>query len=58
MHYVMSDIHGDYESYLKMLERIQFTKDDVLYLLGDVIDRGKDPLRILKTSKNEKILFS
>lgn len=58
MHYVMSDIHGDYESYLKMLELIQFTKDDVLYLLGDVIDRGKDPIAILKDIKErENMIF-
>lgn len=58
MHYVMSDIHGDFDSYLKMLEMIQFKKEDVLYILGDVIDRGKDPIALLKHIKNqENIIF-
>lgn len=48
MTYVMSDIHGEYEKYLKMLDRIGFGGDDVLYVLGDVIDRGPEPVQTLK----------
>ena len=47
MIYVMSDIHGEYEKYKAMLEKINFTDDDVLYVLGDVIDRGPEPVKIL-----------
>lgn len=53
MHYVISDLHGDYDAYLGMLEQIHFTKNDVLYILGDVIDRGKDPIALLKQIKNQ-----
>lgn len=42
MHYVMSDIHGQYNRFLKMLEKIDFSKDDYLYVVGDAIDRGPD----------------
>lgn len=45
--YVMSDIHGQYKSYRKMLNKIKFGKDDQLYVLGDVIDRGPDGLSII-----------
>ena len=45
--YVMSDIHGEYAKYRAMLETIAFSDDDVLYVLGDVIDRGDEPLKIL-----------
>lgn len=45
--YVMSDIHGEYYKFKKMLELIQFSDDDTLYVLGDVIDRGKYPMRTL-----------
>jgi len=45
--YVMSDIHGAYSAYQKMLKKIKFSDDDTLYILGDVIDRGKDGLKIL-----------
>ena len=47
MIYVMSDIHGLYERYVKMLEKIDLQKDDKLYVLGDVIDRGPDGIKIL-----------
>lgn len=40
MHYVVSDIHGYYDRYLKLLEVINFTDDDTLYILGDIVDRG------------------
>ncbi len=48
MTYVMSDIHGCYDKYIKMLEKINFNKNDVLYILGDVVDRGAEPIRVLK----------
>ncbi len=38
--YVISDIHGEYELFIKLLEKIRFTSADTLYVLGDVIDRG------------------
>ena len=46
-HYVMSDIHGDYDSYRKMLEKIQFSDADTLYIIGDIVDRGEHPIKIL-----------
>lgn len=46
--YVMSDIHGDYERYSKMLQTIHFKETDTMYILGDVIDRGTQGMRILK----------
>ena len=48
MLYVLSDIHGHYEAYRAMLEAIRFCSRDVLYVLGDVIDRGPDGIRILR----------
>lgn len=38
--YVMSDIHGLYDKFHDMLDLIEFSKDDKLYIIGDVIDRG------------------
>ena len=47
MIYVMSDLHGCYDKYINMLEKINFKYDDTLYILGDVIDRGDDGIKIL-----------
>ena len=47
MTYLMSDLHGRYEAYRRMLELIRFSESDELYVLGDVLDRGPQPLEIL-----------
>ena len=47
MVYVISDIHGQYGKFLKMLEKINFTDNDDLYVLGDAADRGPDPIKLL-----------
>ena len=44
----MSDIHGMYNKYIKMLQLINFTKEDELYILGDIFDRGEQPIDILE----------
>jgi len=48
MTYVMSDIHGMYRKYKKMLELIEFSDNDTLYLIGDIVDRGDEPIQILQ----------
>lgn len=40
--FAISDIHGCALTFNALLEKIQLTKDDHLYLLGDYIDRGSD----------------
>lgn len=47
MTYVMSDLHGRYDLYVKMLDRIGFSDEDELFVLGDVVDRGSEPMKIL-----------
>lgn len=47
MVYVLSDVHGDYEKYRKMMDRIELDEEkDTLYVLGDVLD-GEDSMKIL-----------
>lgn len=48
MIYAMSDLHGCYDKYRAMLSKIRFCTADLLYVLGDVIDRGADGIRILQ----------
>lgn len=47
MKYVVSDIHGNYDLLVKLLKKINFSEDDTLFVLGDVIDKGKDVDRLL-----------
>ena len=46
--YVCSDIHGQYDLYKTMLQEINFSEKDQLYILGDVIDRGPNGILILQ----------
>ena len=48
MIYVMSDLHGMADKYFAMLQKIGFSDEDDLYVLGDVVDRGEKPMAILK----------
>ncbi len=40
--FAISDIHGCAKTFKALLDQIAFSKEDVLYLLGDYIDRGPD----------------
>ena len=48
MIYAMSDIHGCYDKYIEMLKKIGFSAEDTLYIIGDVIDRGENGIKILQ----------
>lgn len=60
MIYVTSDIHGCYQAFIRLLEEINFSDSDFLYIIGDVIDRGKEPIEtlkhVMKSSNMELIL--
>ena len=47
MTYVMSDLHGNYKKFLDMLEKIEFSDRDILYVLGDVLDYGDEPMELI-----------
>lgn len=58
MIYVMSDLHGCYDKYMKMLDKISFSEEDTLYVLGDVVDRGSHGMKILlDISQRENIIL-
>ncbi len=58
MIYVMSDIHGCYDKYNKMLEKISFGEIDTLYILGDIVDRGAEGMKVLlDVSERKNVVF-
>ncbi len=48
MTFVIGDIHGKKEKYLEMLEKINPSDTDAIFVLGDVIGIGDDGIEILK----------
>ncbi len=52
--YVTSDIHGCYSQFSELLSVIDLRKEDVLYVIGDVIDRGPDSYKVLMEIRGRK----
>ncbi len=49
MIYAVSDLHGyPLEGFQNLLNKANFSDDDFCFVLGDVIDRGNDGVKILK----------
>lgn len=46
--YCISDLHGQIGAFHEMLNKIGFSSDDTLYIIGDVVDRGPCGIDILQ----------
>lgn len=47
MIYCMGDIHGNYEGYCELLQKMRFSDRDTLYTIGDIVDRGQEGMKVL-----------
>ncbi len=47
MTYVVSDLHGCFDKFKKLLKEIRFGDDDIMYVLGDTVDIGEEPIELL-----------
>ena len=45
--YVISDIHGEYDKFVELLDKIKLQDTDTLYIIGDILDRGPNPIKTL-----------
>lgn len=50
--YVCSDVHGSYDLFKRMLKIISFSRSDIMYILGDVIDKGPEPMKMIDYCMN------
>ena len=48
MIYLMSDIHGNERRFRSVMKQIDLRSEDMLYVLGDVIDRYPGGIHILR----------
>ena len=58
MIYVVSDLHGCYDKYKKLLDRLSLTENDSLYILGDIVDRGDGGMAIILDLAKRKNIYS
>ena len=52
--YILADIHGMYDKFMRMLDKINMTDEDILYVLGDMVDRGPHPIKVVQKIMNMK----
>jgi serine/threonine protein phosphatase 1 len=58
--YVLSDVHGHLAALDRALSMASPASEDVLYVLGDMIDRGPDPMgvvRLVRSLANARVLM-
>ena len=48
MKYVISDIHGDFQNFMKMLKKIEFSDKDTMYVIGDIFDKGTENIKLYR----------
>lgn len=49
MTYCISDIHGEYDLFMRLLEKICYSDSDRLIVCGDFLDKGTASIRLTKT---------
>jgi len=52
----IGDIHGCYQEFAELLERVALAKDDQLVLLGDLVNRGPDSNKVIDLAKANRAL--
>lgn len=48
MRYVISDIHGEYDLFVALLKKINFTQSDTIFICGDIIDKGNNSIKLAR----------
>lgn len=49
--YVFSDVHGHFKTLERLLERVSPADEDEVWVLGDMVDRGPDPISVMRTCR-------
>ncbi len=50
--YAVSDLHGQFNTFIEGIESMGITDRDELYVIGDAIDRGPDGIKLLEYIKD------
>ena len=45
---VVSDIHGHFNYLVQLLKKMEYSGDDILVIVGDLIDKGPESLRVVQ----------
>ena len=47
MTYAVANLHGCFSKFKKLLKQINFNDNDVMYVVGDIVDYGEEPIELL-----------
>ncbi len=47
MTYAVSNIHGNYAKFRELLDKISFSDNDIMYVLGDIVDYGDESMEVV-----------
>ena len=47
MVYAVSNIHGNYAKLKELLKKISFSDNDIMYVLGDIVDYGNEAMEVV-----------
>ncbi len=47
MTYVTSNLHGNHAKFVSLLRAVNFKDTDILYVLGDIVDIGEEPMELI-----------
>ena len=53
MTYVMAGLYGELDKYREMMKKIAFGKEDILYVLGDMVDYGAESIPLFTIEKKQ-----
>ena len=59
MTYILSDIHGEYDLFCRLMDKVKFSDEDTLISCGDMIEKGKHSVcltKLLFSMKNAVLL--
>ena len=45
---IVSDLHAHKEGFVRLLENARFSKDDILVIVGDILEKGTESLSLLR----------
>ena len=47
MTYAVANLHGCFDKFKRLLSKINFNDNDVMYVVGDIVDYGEEPIELL-----------
>lgn len=50
--YFIADVHAYYNLFVKLLEKINYSSTDKMIILGDIIDKGDNSIKMIKFVRN------